>query len=78
MILRASPEEVELTPEVTGTPGSFLSESLASFRGGAGGSAWKNVYSAGQNVGLIRDVRPCAEIVRDLVAGYVAARERMP
>lgn len=79
MILRAGPEDVELTAEVTGTPGSFLSESLAGFRGGGGGGkAWKNVYSAGQTVGLIHEVKPCAEIVRDLVAGYVAARAALP
>jgi nitronate monooxygenase len=79
MILRAGPEDVEFTAEVTGTPGSFLSESLAGFRGGgAPGKAWKNVYSAGQNVGLIHEVKPCAEIVRDLVAGYVAARGALP
>jgi nitronate monooxygenase len=81
MILRAGPEDVELTAEVTGTPGSFLSESLAGFRAPASapaGKAWKNVYSAGQNVGLIHEVKPVAEIVRDLVAGYVAARAALP
>ncbi len=77
MILRSSPEDVEMTAEVTGTPGSFLRESLDTFRTG-GGKAWKAVYSAGQNVGLIRSVKTCAEIVEELVEGYLAARRAMP
>jgi nitronate monooxygenase len=77
MILRSSPDDVETTAEVTGTPGSFLRESLETFRTG-GGKAWKAVYSAGQNVGLIRTVKTCAEIVEELVEGYLAARGTMP
>jgi len=77
MILRSTPEDVETTAEVTGTPGNFLRESLETFRTG-GGKAWKAVYSAGQNVGLIRSVKTCAEIVEELVEGYLAARAAMP
>jgi nitronate monooxygenase len=77
MILRSSAEDVEWTDEVTGTPGNFLRESLEAFRS-TGGKAWRGVYSAGQNVGLIRSVKTCAAIVEELVAGYVAARAAMP
>ena len=78
MIVRSSPEDVEFTAEVTGTPGSFLRESLDVFRAQARGHTWKGVYSAGQNVGLIRDIKTCGEIVRELVEDYVAARDAMP
>jgi nitronate monooxygenase len=78
MILRATPEDVEYTAEVTGTPGSFLTESLRGFRERGGGAAWKSVYSAGQNSGLIHDVRPVGDIVRELVSGYLAARGGLP
>jgi nitronate monooxygenase len=78
MILRATPEDVEFTAEVTGTPANFLRESLVAFRGGAAGKAWKTVYSAGQNVGLIETIKPCAEIIRELVDDYQLARSRLP
>lgn len=78
MILRATPEDIEFTAEVTGTPANFLRESLESFRGGGTGKAWKNVYSAGQNVGLIDEIKPCAAIVAELVEQYQVARARLP
>jgi nitronate monooxygenase len=34
---------------------------------------WKNVWSAGQGIGLIRDIPPVAELVRRLQSEYVAA-----
>lgn len=36
----------------------------------AGGVTWKTVWSAGQGVGFIKDVRPTADIVRALVHEY--------
>jgi hypothetical protein len=54
---------------VSGHPASFLRESLASWReGGKRGHAWKEVYSAGQGAGLVDEIKPIAEIVRDLTA----------
>lgn len=40
------------------------------------GPTWKEVWSAGQGVGLIQDIRPCAQIVQDLVTEYHEACER--
>jgi nitronate monooxygenase len=86
MIVRAGPEDVEFTPEITGHPANFLRESLEEHRAAALGPrapgqvtprAWKEVFSAGQTVALIDDVKPIGEIVRDFVAGFVAARERL-
>lgn len=34
---------------------------------------WKNVWSAGQGIGLIKDIPPVAELVRQLQKEYVAA-----
>lgn len=36
----------------------------------AGGVTWKTVWSAGQGVGFIKDIRPTADIVRTLVQDY--------
>ncbi|MCM2324215.1 MAG: nitronate monooxygenase [Oligoflexia bacterium] len=42
-------------------------------RRATGGTTWKEVWSAGQGVGLIEDVLPAAEIVRRLMQEYETA-----
>jgi len=41
------------------------------------GPTWKEVWSAGQGVGLIDEILPAAEIVERLVAEYEQARKRL-
>ena len=41
-------------------------------------TTWKEVWSAGQGVGLIEDILPAAEIVANLVREYHEACERLP
>ncbi|MEB3328858.1 MAG: nitronate monooxygenase [Candidatus Sericytochromatia bacterium] len=82
-ICAAGPEDVVYTPEVTGHPANFLKDSLARWReaGHEGGSdlkKWRDVWSAGQSVGLIDAIKPCGAIVADLVAEYEAARSGLP
>lgn len=78
MILRATPEDIEFTPEVTGHPANFLTESLGAFRAGAKGSAWNSVWSAGQSAGLVTEIKTCAEIIHELVRGYTARLAELP
>ncbi len=40
--------------------------------------AWKDVWSAGQTVGLIHDIQPAARIVTGIVNQYEAARAELP
>ncbi len=42
------------------------------------GPTWKEVWSAGQGVGLIDQVMPAAEVVAELVQEYYATAERLP
>jgi nitronate monooxygenase len=42
----------------------------------AGGTTWKEVWSAGQGVGLIDDIKPAAKVVEDLVTEYYSAVAR--
>ena len=44
----------------------------------AGGSTWKQVWSAGQGVGLIEDILPSAEIIERLVDQYRQSRSDLP
>lgn len=82
-ICAASPEDIVYTPDVTGHPANFLKDSLERWRtadqtGQSELKRWKDVWSAGQTVGLIHRVQPCAEIVRDIMLEYHTARGAMP
>ena len=44
----------------------------------AGKTTWKEVWSAGQGVGLIEDILPAAQIVHNLVEEYYEASRRLP
>jgi nitronate monooxygenase len=41
-------------------------------------TTWKEVWSAGQGVGLIHDIKPVAQIVEDLVSEYWEAVDGLP
>ncbi|MGC8722837.1 MAG: nitronate monooxygenase [Acidobacteriota bacterium] len=43
-----------------------------------GGKAWKDIWNAGQRVGLIGEVKPAGAIVRDMVAEYETALGELP
>jgi nitronate monooxygenase len=45
--------------------------------GGAGKKVWRDIWSAGQGVGQIDAVMPVAQVVDQLAAEYVAARQRL-
>lgn len=78
MILSASPEDIVMSPVVTGHDCNFLKDSLARFSSGESGlKRWKDVWSAGQGVGLINDIPSIQELVDRLVAEYVEELERV-
>lgn len=79
MIVDSGPEDIVLTPEVTGHDCNFLAKRLQQLKDdGRIGKAWKEAWGAGQTVGLIHDVKPCAEIVKELVDDYLQTVERIP
>ena len=88
MILDAESTDVIYTNKVTGLGASFLHESLiragpdwsadapippATVENEEEMIAWRDIWSAGQGVGLIKDVPTVAELVRLLKAVYAAA-----
>lgn len=44
----------------------------------ATGPSWKMVWSAGQSVGLIDEVLPCAKIMENFISEYEAALDKVP
>jgi len=76
-LLKASPEDIEYSDEVTGVKGNYIRESLRKWRE-RGGKAWKDAWSAGQGVAFVEDVPAAGDLVARLVAEYEAARGALP
>jgi nitronate monooxygenase len=76
-LLRAGPEDIEYSDEVTGVKGNYLRDSLQRYKE-TGGKAWKDIWSAGQGVAFVEDILPAGELVARLVAEYEAARAGLP
>lgn len=76
-LVAASPEGIELTAEVTGVQGNFLTSSLERVRTSEA-KAWKEVWSAGHSVAFVRDVLNTEALVHRIAAEYHAAVSALP
>lgn len=80
-ILESSPEDIEYTDRVSGIKGNYIRKSIpgdVTTPEEAKTRRWKEIWSAGQGVGLIRDVPTCKELVDRMVAEYEAVRAGLP
>lgn len=70
-VVSATPEDIVYTDRVSGIHANFLADTVpADFqpdRSPEGAKRWKDIWSAGQGVGLIHAVQPIGAIVEDLV-----------
>lgn len=71
MVVESGPEDVVYTDKVSGIHANFLKatvpEDFAPDRSPEGSKRWRDIWSAGQGVGLIEEVKPIGAIVEDLV-----------
>jgi nitronate monooxygenase len=69
-VVSAGPEDIVYTDVVSGIHANFLADTVpANFspdRSPEGAKRWKDIWSAGQGVGLVHEVKPIAEIVESL------------
>jgi nitronate monooxygenase len=92
-IVESAASDIVYTNLFTGVHGNYLKKSIVaagldpddlpvsdkskmSF-GSASAKAWRDIWGAGQGVGLMEDVPTVAEMVERLTAQYVAARARL-
>lgn len=81
MLIEATPEDIVYTDQVSGIRGNFLRATVPGLGAPAdrsGAKRWKDIWSAGQGVGLIREVKPVGEIVEDLVREYRDTLQGLP
>ena len=69
-VVSAGPEDIVYTDAVSGIHANFIKstvpEGFTPDRSPDGAKRWKDIWSAGQGVGLIHDVKPIGAIVEDL------------
>ena len=69
-VVAAGPEDIVYTDAVSGIHANFIKhtvpEGFTPDRTPEGAKRWKDIWSAGQGVGLIHAVKPMGEIVEDL------------
>lgn len=81
LVVESTHQDVVYTDQVSGIHANFLKQTIpdatAPTRGPEAAKRWKDIWSAGQGVSLIDDVRPIEEIVKNVVAEYHDAIARM-
>lgn len=81
LVVSSSHEDVVYTDRVSGVHANFLKATLpdetAPDRSPAAAKRWRDIWSAGQGVTLIEEVKPMGEIVKAMVREYHDARARL-
>lgn len=72
LVVDAGPEDIVYTDKVSGIHANFLKstvpgEGFEADRSEEGAKRWRDIWSAGQGVGLIHEVKPIGAIVEDLM-----------
>lgn len=82
MVVDADPDDIVYTDAVSGIHANFLKQTIpdetVATRGPDAAKRWKDIWSAGQGVVEIQDVKPVAAIVEDLVREYHDAKAALP
>jgi nitronate monooxygenase len=77
MVVEATHEDIVYTDQVSGVHANFLAQTVPTTGPGHGASRWKDIWSAGQGVTQVRQVKPIAEVVDDVVREYHDAVARL-
>lgn len=82
LVIASSPEDIVYTEKVSGIPGNYIKQTVPGFAPeGAikeGAKKWKDIWSAGQGVGLIDQIMPIGHIVEQIVREYYDVYASMP
>ena len=81
MVVDATHDDIVYTDAISGIHANFLAETIPDDtkpdRSPAAAKRWKDIWSAGQGVSLVRDVKPIEQIVLDIVREYHDAVARL-
>lgn len=81
LVVGSTHEDIVYTDKISGIHANFIKQTLpddASPAGGPDGAKkWKDIWSAGQGVSLIDDIKPIEDIVQDIVREFHDAAARL-
>jgi nitronate monooxygenase len=81
LVVSSTHEDVVYTDQVSGIHANFLRQTIPDAtvpdRGPGAAKRWRDIWSAGQGVSLIDEVKPMGAIVEDVVREYHEARARL-
>lgn len=81
MVVEATHDDIVYTDAISGIHANFLAKTIPDEtkpdRSPAAAKRWKDIWSAGQGVSLVRDVKPIAAIVEEIVREYHDAVARL-
>jgi nitronate monooxygenase len=82
MVVDGTHDDIVYTDQVSGIHANFFKATLPDERSPDrtpdGAKRWKDIWSAGQGVSLIHEVKPMGEIVEEIIREYHDSLRRMP
>jgi len=78
-VIDTDPDGIVCTDRVTGNPANWIAASIADMeeRPPLTSKKWRDFWSAGQSVAQVRDIKPAAEIVAEMVSEYCETCRRL-
>ncbi len=71
-VIAAGPEDIVVTDRITGNPASWLAKSIEKVekQPQLGSKRWLDIWSAGQSVAQVGEIKPAGEIIKDMAREY--------
>lgn len=78
-VVAAGPEEIVVTDEITGHPAAWLARSIADFheQPALHSRRWRDLWSAGLSVAQTTEIKPIADVIREMAQQYVHTCQRL-
>jgi nitronate monooxygenase len=79
-VIDTDPDGIVCTDRVTGNPANWIAVSIADMeeRPPLTSKKWRDFWSAGQSVAQVRDIKPAAQIIAEMVNEYSETCRRLP
>jgi nitronate monooxygenase len=78
-VMETGPEDIVCTDKITGNPCNWLAKSIEDFktRPELGSKKWKDLWSAGQSVAQVEEIKPAGEVIREMVEDYIKVSSKL-
>ena len=78
-VVAARPEDIVCTDRISGNPATWLAESIKGFdqMPDVADKRWRDFWSAGQSVAQVEEIKPAAEVIREIVEEYTETCKSM-